>query len=297
MASLLDQVRDLASDDSKPLGSALLKAKVLAARLKHQPFAEWVNQELQGYPDEVALPDYRVLSVRNEGRFRGWDASGIWERNLEIALSTLPEKLQEKYAAHHSRQSVSALESLITGKENPDIMVPWPVELTAYMNGRAYKDLNLIRGWQDISKNQIIQLLVSVRSRLLDFVLRIEEENPNSGAALDRGEAPVPTERVANIFYTTIMRAEGNLAVGGSGVSQNSVVATGDLEGLLAGLRGFGLPAEAIKELQIIVSDAPKPTRAERVRAWLGGLATRASGPVIEGVGRLVAGYLGLPPA
>lgn len=41
--------------------------KLLAARISHQAFGEWVDHELNGYPNVSGLPDYRIIRVDSYG--------------------------------------------------------------------------------------------------------------------------------------------------------------------------------------------------------------------------------------
>src|SRR5262245_5911383 len=46
-----------------PLATLLRRCLVLASRLGSQPAIDWINWELEGYPNEVQVPDYRKLSL------------------------------------------------------------------------------------------------------------------------------------------------------------------------------------------------------------------------------------------
>ena len=59
--SLLREIQDAAVDGTSDLESLLRKCRVLATRLKHDELKNWVTWELDGYPAEVPLPDYRKL--------------------------------------------------------------------------------------------------------------------------------------------------------------------------------------------------------------------------------------------
>ena len=68
--TLLEQIQNEAVDGTSDLATALRKCLILAARLKNQEFTEWVNHELNGYPED-AIPEYRVLFGHCYGNFLG----------------------------------------------------------------------------------------------------------------------------------------------------------------------------------------------------------------------------------
>jgi hypothetical protein len=68
-----------------------------------------------------------------------------------------------------------------------------------------------MNAWQVIPINALITILSEIRNRILNFVLKIEAEAPEAGeAALN--STPVPSEKVQQIFNTTINGNVGNLA-------------------------------------------------------------------------------------
>ena len=51
MTLLEQESQNEAVDGTSDLATALRKCLILAARLKNQEFTEWVNHELDGYPE------------------------------------------------------------------------------------------------------------------------------------------------------------------------------------------------------------------------------------------------------
>jgi hypothetical protein len=69
---LLQEIRDGAVDSKTDITTVLRKCLVLAAKLRHEGFRKWVEQELNGYQgDRDDLPPYRVLHVESLGYFVG----------------------------------------------------------------------------------------------------------------------------------------------------------------------------------------------------------------------------------
>lgn len=55
--NLLDEIQTAIVDASSDLGTVLRKCKLLAARLKNEPFQEWLIWESNGYPEHVKVPN------------------------------------------------------------------------------------------------------------------------------------------------------------------------------------------------------------------------------------------------
>ena len=58
---LISEIIDLLSSSDRDVATALMKTKVLLFQLGEKELLEWVNSELNGYPDRDNLPNYRVL--------------------------------------------------------------------------------------------------------------------------------------------------------------------------------------------------------------------------------------------
>ncbi|MBA2598569.1 MAG: hypothetical protein H0V00_18260 [Chloroflexia bacterium] len=71
---LLDDIRDGAIRCSSDIDGVLRQCLLLAAKLGHEPFRQWVESELNGYPDRASLPDYRIVpaSIHFEVYSPGW---------------------------------------------------------------------------------------------------------------------------------------------------------------------------------------------------------------------------------
>jgi hypothetical protein len=96
---------------------------LLAARIGHTEFAEWVDSELHGYEPGVELPDYRRLGHgRPLSDFSGY--LGAWWPNVGLPMGQVDDDHQEFLLNVDLRQPVSGLEELAASET--DLGVPWP---------------------------------------------------------------------------------------------------------------------------------------------------------------------------
>ena len=92
--SLLRQIQDATVDPKYQLADILRMCKILAARLGHNDFKKWIEQELNGYENLEQLPDYRILrNLGCRGNFFGSFGAGI--KNAPIPTTYLPEDFKE----------------------------------------------------------------------------------------------------------------------------------------------------------------------------------------------------------
>ena len=68
--NLLDEIRADLIDQSASLPNTLRKARVLAHELQSQELRDWVNSELNGYPN-YDVPEYRRFRLPVFGTFHG----------------------------------------------------------------------------------------------------------------------------------------------------------------------------------------------------------------------------------
>ena len=219
--SLLRQIQDAAVDKNTDLSTLLRQCKVLAARLRNEPFKRWVESELNGYGKHEDLPDYRVLTVNSYGDFSGPFGSGL--RGAPIPLGCIPEEFREKFRHSYLMGPISGYVSLIEGKDDANPQEPWPADIIAHFGSKIYQDMNCLVAWKTIPRNALVAVVDTVRNRVLSFALEIEGEAPDAGEAPVNSQ-PVPQDRVTHIFNTYISGNVQNVATGSTNFSQTAEV-------------------------------------------------------------------------
>lgn len=92
--SLLTEIQAAATDPTVSLSDLLRKCQILAFRLRHEPFKQWVSHELNGYPDEATLPTYRgpfdgAIKADTHGAF------GAEVRNVGVPDWSIPAEVRD----------------------------------------------------------------------------------------------------------------------------------------------------------------------------------------------------------
>lgn len=154
---------------------------MLAARLNHTDFKQWIDHELNGYPDAKALPSYRVLRVTACGHFVG--AFGREIKNAPIPETCLPETLRRWATTSTLKEPIKAYESLGRTDREGGLRLAWPAELAFTYGSKVFLEMDCISAWQVISRSALLAVVDTVRTRLLTFVLEIEIEAPSAGGS------------------------------------------------------------------------------------------------------------------
>jgi hypothetical protein len=275
--SLLREIQEGAVNLNMPLQVVLHQCLVLAARLGHGPFGEWVEEELSGYPPGDKLPAYRqIRGVASIGNFGG--PLGAALNNIPLPVGPIPANLRDRYTTIEFREGVAQLEEMASGKG--ELISPWPGDLVASVANKYHRGYTLLEAHMEISKSAVISVLESVRNKILKFALEIEERHPVAGDAAP-GSKPVPPESVSQIFNTFIMGNAQNVAVASAGAVQRAQqLQAGDVVALRRFLTEQGVPALDVAELEnAIAADGPptigKPF-GERVSGWLRTMMSKA---------------------
>jgi hypothetical protein len=211
--NLIEKIQDDILNPSIRLSSVLRKAKVLAYRLQNAEFKDWVDQELSGYTcDRDLLPDYRKANCLSFGNFVRRFAQ---VKSVAIPTYCLPDELREFATTLTFFEGIRALESIMES-ETESFNYPWPAEYAMVLENAVYEDMTCLAAWKPVSQAQIEQVLDTVRNRLLNFVLELEQIQPDIGEISPGEQPPIANDRVKQVFNTYVL---GNYSVVSPGTS------------------------------------------------------------------------------
>ena len=276
--SLLEDIQSSAIDSQSDLGTILRKCKLLAARLDSKPLEDWLVWESNGYPNDVVLPSYRIWPLILKGNFSGAFGSGM--RNALIPFVCVPKHLRSAYGNYECRESVAAIESLL--KSGDSALHISMGDLAVALGSRVYNHMNCIGAWGEFGSNNLVEVLNSVRNRILDFALAIWKESPQAGELGTLPQERMDAAHVTQIFQTTVYEGGSATVVGSA--HNSSIAATvvqGNFNSLREALTKQGLSADDVNTLSLAVeSDTPPPSKDElgpKVSAWLGRMTLKAA--------------------
>jgi AbiTii len=192
---IIRQIQDDILNHQSRLESILLKAKVLAYYLGNDDFKEWVKNELDGYCDNL-LPDYRI----NDAIIIGTFFNGVYmHKGTTIAITDIDPGLRNSTSKLYISHGVTGLEEMAKQEK---LCMPlegeW-IHLYNIFNAESLRKghYQLIDAHRPIIGADISQILGTIRSRLLDFILEISSD-------WDIDRESISVDRIEQIFQFTI---------------------------------------------------------------------------------------------
>ncbi|KVR44341.1 hypothetical protein WK16_01035 [Burkholderia ubonensis] len=295
---LLKDIVTLLSDKDGSLTDALLKTKVLMHSIGHKELAGWVNDELNGYADGAPVPAYRVIPVRLAGNVSNmaWRHTGT-----QLPIAHLPKEVQERFCIEKLRQSIQVLEQL--SKSDGSLSRPIAPEwYSTLAKGAIESSFHIDSAWVQFEPTQIVNALIEVRSRLLDFALNLQGELGD--VAEDNMKEAAKGIDAAGMFASAVFGDNATVVIGSNNETTiTNTVTKGDFTALANAFKATGVNATDVEELRAAVDDDDPTDVAEtmqfgpKVKTWMGKMYVKAIdgawGIGIGAAGNLLADALG----
>ncbi len=276
--NLINEIVEALSSQSSSLTDALLKTKVLLHKIGHKELAEWVNRELNGYANDHDLPAYRILPAQVLVNAAN---TAYQVTRHPIPLGHLSKEQREPLEAAKMQQSLAVLEKLVE-KEGGNLQAPIPMEENGLLGDGLANGYIIQRAWCEIQKADVAQIFVQVRSRLLDFVLGLQDQ---LGDNVSDQEAKEKTDSfdASNLFNNAIFGNNTTIVVGAHNKQQvTNVSVEGNFQALASKLLRNNVQDSDIVVLEhAIAEDANTTAVVERkfgpsVKAWLQSMLSKA---------------------
>ncbi len=245
---LLDEIIALLSDGKGSLTDALLKTKVLMHKIGHQELAEWVKDELNGYPAGKEVPPYRML----EGRVLGRLQNSAWIQDRQpLPISHLPEKERKYLSTNEMRESVRVLEEF-TAKPDRHLMHMIAPELYPRLSD-AFRNGWVTNAWIQMEPTQLMNTLIEIRSRLLDFALELRDKMGDTENDADAKQVAQTFDARA-MFQHTVFGDNATFLIGDHNATIiKNAVKKNDFNSLATLFKERGMVEEDIAELKTAI--------------------------------------------
>jgi hypothetical protein len=274
---LINEIIEILSSEKPNLENALIKAQVLAHQLGESELGNWANAELRGYPDGTELPPYRIITIS----VRGVITNGHYRYNDQpLPLAHLDKGLRDNLETSRLTQSIAVIGHW-ADKDNLSVTIP--PELYPTLGEGLDGDYWVERAWGKHSVGAMLQVLTEVRSRLLEFALRISDNLPPDLRAAEMKEASNGAG-VSEAFRNAIFGDNTTIVVGGGSIhGVTNTVIHGDFDSLARSLRTQSVPDSDIQELKDAIDSDTSDSDVQdkkgfgpRVRAWMGSMVAKA---------------------
>ena len=275
---LISEIIDLLSNGDGSLTEALIKTKVVLHKIGHKELIDWVNNELNGYPDDRNLPSYRVLPAQVLANM----ANMAYQVNAHpIPTMHLKESYRESLETAKMTESLAVLEKF-TESEGGSLRRPIPMEANHMLGEPLSGGFQIQSAWSEIQLSGITSILTQVRSRLLDFLLELNESFDDEMSDEEVKQRAAITD-AENIFNNAIFGDNATVIVGSGNTQRiNATVIKGDFNSLAETLKEHGVEDADIEELKTaIAADAAEgaPKHGEfgtSVKSWLQSMLSKA---------------------
>ncbi|MFJ4193978.1 hypothetical protein [Pseudomonas sp. NPDC089534] len=292
---LIDEAINLLGDANAPLANAFFKAQIIAHKLKAKEFAEWVKNEIQGYGEDVQVPEYRQVRLTPYGNVQSMT---LRYNNHQLPTGGMPSDLQDRFLVSHLNQSIAVIEEF--SKSDDGLIVPLNADLHGFLRKGFTDGFLITSAWGKPPAGCFTQILHEARSRLLSLLLELSDVVPDSDDAGD--QLGLPDVNEVNGLFKNVVFGDGaniSLAIGqGSQASYNTTsVVKNDLESLVEELAANKVSETDIAELKAAMKeDSDKPSQSKgigsSVRAWIGSMVSKSGTPAWEVPFQVAAGIL-----
>lgn len=185
MTSPVLQLQQQALDPSVAVSDLLRRALVVATKLDLSDFKRWINDELTGYHPRDT-PDYRCVRGRLQVRYH---PTAAWE-----PFSANDPETDQRHSIAKFYQGIGEIENFVNGSSR---------SFHYFISQRNEYELAC-----HLSRSALAQVLVDVRTMILNWALQLERDGIlGEGFAFtteEKASAAIPTYNNVNNFYGSV---------------------------------------------------------------------------------------------
>jgi hypothetical protein len=272
---ITDEIIEELTDKNNHLTDILIKTKVLAYKLKNNELKDWIDSELNGYTKNT-LPSYRILSCQVIGIL-----SNRFQRakNYPIPLNGLDKELRECITTMYLFQSVSTLDDFLISKNEGKLVQHISPEHYEYLSKDLDNGFYIEYAERKIDRLQIVQVMTSIKAKLLDFLLKLNEEFGDIEDIKSYTEGTAK-DKVTSLLNSAVFGNNTTIIVGNNNTQTVKNITKGNFETLAKVLNESGVAHKEIDELKSIIDvDNPQLEKMElgpKVRNWVSKMLGKA---------------------
>lgn len=192
------------------IAEILLKTQLLAAATGVEGFQKWVSQEQNGYEKPLEVPEYRRLHCNVTALLSIPFHAGHTEMNVPVDAIQHKEAQRMLSTVFYDRPALEA-ERIASSPEEARLRKPTPGMGHQFVQP-LFPDAHLEAVYQDLTPAEFASLIESVKSKILNFILRLDSEGVIS-LALKKADSQ---SQASKVFYQTfnssvVNNGEGNI--------------------------------------------------------------------------------------
>lgn len=165
MAGIILELQKEILSSNCDIVNVLRKAHLIAVKLKLSDFDQWIQYELNGYPNKESCPEYRKVrgTLKYLNQYYGWYPIVI--QNNEIEKIVCERKISN---------SISEIVSLSDSSEN-DLLMKLSGEECAFLDEKCNAPIPLSYAVQ-VSSTAFKDIEEKVKNAILEWTVKLEEE-------------------------------------------------------------------------------------------------------------------------
>jgi len=275
---LADEIVEILSSSDGILSEALIKTKVLLHQIGHKELVSWVNKELNGYADNDELPEYRVVDAQVLV-----NASNVAYQvtSHPVPLGHLDKDYRSTLEKGRMPQSLAVIEQFAEGSDGT-LQSSIPMEANGLLGKGLANGYQIQRAWCEIQITSVANILMQVRSRLLDFVLELSSELSGVNSAEDV-KSKANQFDAANLFNHTIFGDNTTIVVGTENTQTvSNQITKNNFDALREQLSNNGVSEEDITSLEVAIKgdsniiNSDSSEYGPAVKSWLQKMLSKA---------------------
>ncbi len=286
---LIDDLIDSLTEKNNRLTDILIKTKVLAFKLKNKPLINWIDSELNGY-GENELPTYRIVNCQVKGTIsNGYQRAN----NYPIPLLGIDKEYKDLLVHSPISQSISTLDDFVHSNGNQSMSMIIPAELYNFLNQSFDSGFVVEYAAKNINRAQIVELITAARTKLLDFLLELNEE---IGESEDLTKLSDPKkENINSLFNSSVFGNNTTIIVGDHNKQKVKINNTikNDIDKLSDLFKSNGVEQSDLESLKNIIEidnpDYTNHTLGNEVKKWMNKMMAKA----IDGTWQIGVGAAG----
>lgn len=277
---IIKEIIEILSSEEGSLTESLLKTKVLLHKIGKKELVNWVNWELNGYSNEEDVPEYRILNAEILADV----SNGVYRYSSHpIPLMHLKETWVDKFTTFKVKDSLSVLEEFARKTEKSGGLISRiPMEANGVLGEKLSGGYFIQTAWSQIDVTNLKSIFTQVRSRLLDFILSLDDGFSDD---LTDDEAKEQAKKIdtASVFKNAIFGNNTTIIVGDKNVqnvSQN--ITEGNIEALKELLKKSGIVDTDIAILESALEQDRESKNLEKrdfgdnVKQWMKSMLSKA---------------------
>lgn len=265
------ELQRLASDGTCPVDELLRKALIVATKLQISDFKDWINHELNGYPPDVDVPNYRHIQADLRAM------NPVTGRRMPVFFEAARDEF--KLTRFAAIQSVGEIHSFVASGAT-HLQSPFTPAEKQWLLQQQDTPIPM-ECLRIVATSSLVTILNAVRNTILDWSLRLEQQGILGEGMRFSSEEKAIAMTNQNIHIGSFQGILGDVA--GSTVTQKQemTVNAGDFNSLKRTLADSDIDETDIQALKTALDADPQPESTTKlgpkVSTWIGTMMTKAA--------------------